>query len=141
MNKNEIYDKIKKTLQSKDEILFAYVFGSFVHRDDYHDVDIAVYLAEDFSKHNLQKFPYGYESILISKLNILIREEVDLVVMNRADITLQQRIINKGISIFSRDVKKQLAYENYIRALYIDGEPLRKIRRYYLAGGNINAGS
>jgi predicted nucleotidyltransferase len=132
MNKSEIIDNITKMLQGNAEILFAYVFGSFVRRDDYHDIDIAVYLKTEFDKNNNIKFPYGYESGLISELNRLVRKEIDFVVMNNADITLQQRIINKGRLLFSKNDRTRLRYENYIRKLYIDAEQLRKVRRYYL---------
>lgn len=139
MNKKVIENKIKQFLFSRPEISFAYIFGSFVQRDHYHDIDVAVYLSDDFNKNDMKKFPYGYESCLISELILLVRKDIDLVVMNNAAIMIQQRIINKGILLFSKDERKQVFYENYIRKLYIDAEPLRKIKRYYLAGNIINA--
>ena len=65
-NKINIEDTIRTFLKNKIEITFAYIFGSFVQKDQYHDIDIAVYLSDDFNKNDFKKFPYGYESILIS---------------------------------------------------------------------------
>jgi predicted nucleotidyltransferase len=139
VNKNVLENKIRKLLFSKPEISFAYIFGSFVQTDHYHDIDLAVYLAENFNKNDMKIFPYGYESLLVSEINLLVRKEIDLVVMNNAEITIQQRIINKGILLFSKDELKRVLYENNIRKLYIDAEPLRRIKRYYFTGKNTNA--
>lgn len=138
-NKINIEDTIRTFLKNKIEITFAYIFGSFVQRDQYHDIDIAVYLSDDFNKNDLKKFPYGYESILISELTLLVREKIDFVVMNNADITLQQRIINKGILLFSKDENYRITYENRIRKLYLDSENIRRIKRKYLNKKILNA--
>jgi len=139
MNKEEIKNKIKDFLSVKPEISFAYIFGSFTEKEQFHDIDTAVYLDKDFDKNDLKKFPYGYESFLISELNLLIRKNIDIVVMNNAEITIQQRIVNKGILLFSKDEPMRIYYENLIRKLYIDAEPLRKIKRYYLSRNTGNA--
>lgn len=132
MNKIEIENRIKDFFSNRPEIIFAYLFGSFINKKHFHDVDAAVYLSKDFNKNDFKLFPYGYESFLLSELNILIRENIDIVVMNNAEILIQQRIINKGILLFSKDDRKRIHYENYIRKLYIDTESLRRIKSYYL---------
>lgn len=139
MNKDEIENKIRKFLFDKTEVTFAYIFSSFIHKDIYHDIDIAAYLSPSFNKNDFEKFPYGYESLLISDLSSLVRKNIDFVVMNNAGILIQQRIINKGILLFSKDERKRISYENYIRKLYIDAEPLRKIKSYYLEKNILDA--
>jgi uncharacterized protein len=139
VNKNEIENKIKDFLSDKAEILSAYIFGSFVKSDNYHDIDVAVYLKKDFNKDDSEKYPYGYQSSLIGELNLLVRKNIDLVIMNNAEILIQQRIINKGVLLFTKDDRSRIIYENYIRKLYIDAEPLRRIKRYYLNKNIINA--
>ncbi len=52
--------------------------------------------------------------------------------MNQADITLQQRIVNNSILLFSRNKFERIHYENMIRKLFIDSENIRKIKRKYL---------
>lgn len=138
-NKINIEDTIRTFLKNKIEITFAYIFGSFVQKDQYHDIDIAVYLSDDFNKNDFKKFPYGYESILISELTLLVREKIDFVVMNNADITLQQRIINKGTLLFSKDEHHRITYENRIRKLYLDSENIRRIKMKYLNKKILNA--
>lgn len=132
MNKNYIEKKIKDHLSHYDEIMIAYLFGSFVKRDYFHDIDIAVYLKKDFDKNDLKKYPFGYESEYNSRLSHLLKTDIDFVVLNNAEILLQQRVINNGKLLFSKDEKYRIHYENYIRKIYLDLEPLRKIQNYYL---------
>jgi len=139
LDKKQIEDKITDYLGRRDEVLFAYIFGSFAERDNYHDIDIAVYLKDDFDKNDFKKFPYGYESGVTADLNLLVRKDVDFVVMNSAEILIQKRIIDRGKRILSKDERKRISYENYIRKLYIDMAHLRNIRRHYLSGKIKNA--
>lgn len=137
--KTHIETEIRKFLQNRSEIIFAYIFGSFIRTDNYHDIDIAVYLDKNFDKNDLKKFPYGYESMLLGKLTDLLREKVDFIVLNNADITLQQRIINKGSLLFSQNDSLRISYENFIRKLYIDSENIRRIKSKYLNNKILNA--
>jgi uncharacterized protein len=132
MNKEEVRNKAAEYLYSREEILSAYIFGSFVNREKYHDIDIAVRLKNDFIKNDLKKFPYGYESYLIAEMTQLLRFDVDIIVMNNAEILIQQRIVNKGITIVSKDEAERIRYENFIRKMYIDTEQLRNIKYFYL---------
>jgi len=131
-DKTEIENKVKHFLYNRPEISFAYIFGSFIQNENYHDIDIAIYLYKDFDKNDFKKFPYGYESNMISELTLLVKKKIDFIVMNNADISLQQRIINKGFLLFSKDDRIRISYENLIRKLYIDSENIRRIKRKYL---------
>ena len=131
--KKEVYSRLKDSLSGRQEIDFAYIFGSFVKSDHYHDIDVAVHLEKNFNPDDYKKFPYGYESNLISDISALLRnDKIDLVIINKAGILIQQRIINTGVLLFERNKYKRISYENYIRRLYIDAEPLRKIKMFYL---------
>ncbi len=132
LEKKQIQNKIAEYLRERDEVIFAYLFGSFVGKEYYHDVDVAVYLSDNFDKNDLKKFPYGYESGMISQLNILVRKNIDFIVMNNAELYIQKKIINEGVLLFSKNERKRINYENYIRKMYIDTAHFRKIRRYYL---------
>jgi predicted nucleotidyltransferase len=131
--KKEVYNKLRNYLQDRQEIDFAYVFGSFTKSDHYHDIDIAIYLVENFNPDNYKKFPYGYESNLIADISALLKtDKIDLVIFNKAGILIQQRIINSGMLLFESNRYKRIGYENYVRGLYNDAESLRKIKMFYL---------
>ncbi len=44
MDKQIIKEKIKKILLESQEIIFAYLYGSFLEREDYKDIDIAIFV-------------------------------------------------------------------------------------------------
>ncbi|MBS3944775.1 MAG: nucleotidyltransferase domain-containing protein [Melioribacter sp.] len=141
MNSNKKY-KIKiitDCLKSKEEVLFAYIFGSFVDKVQFHDIDVAVYLKDDFPKNDFKMFPYGYESGASTELTQLTREKIDFVIMNDVPLTFQKKIIEHGILLFCKNDRIRIYFENYVRKLYIDTEHLRKIRKYYLNKKIINA--
>lgn len=140
MHKDKIKNIITEYLIEKPEIILAYIFGSFFKKNIFHDLDIGIYLSEEFNKNDFNKYPYGYESYLISELSLKVRMKVDVVIMNNSNLLLQQRIINNGILLFSKNDNFRVFYENTIRKNYIDAEPLRKIKSYYLSRKIENAG-
>jgi len=42
--KQKVLEKIKMVLEKDDEIVFAIVHGSFIERDSFRDIDIAVWI-------------------------------------------------------------------------------------------------
>jgi predicted nucleotidyltransferase len=48
-DRKEIERIVKDFLLKKDEIEFAYFFGSIVNSEAFHDIDIAVYLNKNFN--------------------------------------------------------------------------------------------
>lgn len=135
ITKQQIVEKIKNYLGQRKEIKFAYIFGSFVKKEKYRDIDVAVYVSPEFDYNDLSAYPYGYASTLIGELTQIINsDKLDLVIMNRAGIVLLQRIVNNSIVLFASDKYERINYENNIRKEYIDSQNLRVIKRRYLSG-------
>lgn len=92
MQKYNLAD-LKLYLESREEILFAYLFGSLSkgNASPLSDMDIAVYLKEgDFSEKRLEILGYLIE--------IFKTDNIDLVILNTAPLTLRMSIIqNKTI--------------------------------------------
>jgi predicted nucleotidyltransferase len=42
MDKKEAKERISLILDGFEEIDLAYIFGSFLERDDFHDIDVAI---------------------------------------------------------------------------------------------------
>jgi predicted nucleotidyltransferase len=132
-DKEAVVRKLTDFLSQRSEIEFAYIFGSFPASDTFHDIDIAAALVRNNNTEDRNIYPWGYESFMLGQLYGLLKtEKVDFVVINKAGLVLQQRIISKGLLLFDRDIFKRVEYENYIRKSYIDAEHLRKIQLYYM---------
>ena len=83
-------------LQSRPDVLFAYLFGSLAKGKPLplSDIDIAVYLAEGAAIHE-QKM-----GILGKLIEILQTDEIDLVILNKSPLTLcMQTLKNKKVIV------------------------------------------
>ena len=96
MNKKEIIEKVKAILDR--EIIFCYIFGSFLNSENFNDIDIAVYLKEDS--------PYLHDRWYDIRVALKIEREigipVDLIIINRAPDHLIYDI-SKGKVIIDKD--------------------------------------
>jgi predicted nucleotidyltransferase len=132
MNKNKIENTIKKLLD-RPEINFAYIFGSFNSSKKYNDIDIAIYLNQDFNYDNLTIYPFGYESVLLGELCLALKtNNIDLIILNKSDLLLSTRVYNTGKLLFERNRLFRVKVENSVRKEYIDTEFYRKLKSYYL---------
>jgi len=75
-------------LKSREDILFAYLFGSFAKDTAglFSDLDIAVYLSGN-------KFSEKRMEILGDLIDIFKTDEIDLVILNTAPLTLRMKIL------------------------------------------------
>lgn len=116
--KIEVREKIRNYLRGFENILFAYIFGSFIDEDlDYfRDIDIAIYLREPIQDNHL-----NIEITLTAKVAELIgyEYEIDLVLMNNKDISLLANII-EGEVLFIKDEDLWSDYVTYIAMSYND---------------------
>lgn len=115
MEKTHIINIISEELKQKNEILFAYVFGSFVKDDSYKDVDVAIYV-NNFSK---EQNNLWYAISISVELEKKIKKPVDVVLLNK----LPDHIIfevSKGILLFSRDDDLRIDFINYSWKRYFD---------------------
>ncbi len=99
--KKKIISVIKSFLENNDKIIFAYVFGSFVDSEIpfFRDIDIGIYVKDyrdsDWYRYEIE-LPLALESLLD------YRYQIDIAVINTADIFLVKNVIN-GELIFTKD--------------------------------------
>lgn len=77
-NKDQIISKITEFLASREEIVFAYLFGSFLETERFRDIDLAVYLG---SQDRRIKHP-SYEIEMATILERLIKMPVDIIALD-----------------------------------------------------------
>ena len=91
--------RIKEILESRDEILLAMVFGSFVEKEYARDVDIAVYLAYSVNEFKALEYSEKLSREIEKKIGLLI----DVIVLNNVDEGILMRAILKGRKLLVRD--------------------------------------
>jgi len=100
--KQKIISAIKGLLESRAEIVFAYIFGSFTDEDAgfFRDIDIGIYIEDrSFSKrHSLD-----YSINLSLDIERALKDyPVDVVVLNDAQLPLAFRV-TQGILLFNKN--------------------------------------
>jgi predicted nucleotidyltransferase len=115
-NIDDLLPEAFEYLRSEKDILFAYLFGSLVERNvgPLSDVDIAVYLAEKVS------FAEEKLEILGNPGNMLRTDEIDLVVLNKAPLTLRMKILEKKKIIVDKEPFLRHRYESLTMRQYFD---------------------
>lgn len=117
--KEGIIFAIKDKLEKHDEIVFAYVYGSFVDNEMpfFKDIDIGVYVNEIVI---LQKQFIDYTMGLSLEVESLFkRYPVDVVVMNNAALSLLSKI-TQGELLFVRDERLWIDFVTKTWSLYYD---------------------
>ena len=119
-------------LRSHPQILFAYLFGGLARGkpQPLSDVDIAVYLKQD------SNFAECKLDILGQLMDILDTDEIDLVILNTADISLVMNIIKSKEIIVDKNPFERHLFESLMMRKYFDFsfKELNQLRRRYLHG-------
>ena len=121
--KEETISHIKSFLEKYDEIVFAYIFGSFVDPEMpfFRDIDIGVYI-KDYKESDWYKYEIDLPIALETERQY--KYPIDINVINRADIFLIKNII-KGELLFTKDEDFWTDFVVYHGKVYAtDGEHL-----------------
>jgi predicted nucleotidyltransferase len=132
-NLASIVDRLRAALEPSNDVLEAYLFGSVARGNDapHSDVDVALYL-EDAA---LARPGYGIDAEIGADLiRALGRNDVDVVVLNRASPVLYHAVLRDGVRILARDLRATTTREGNAFSRYCDYVPqLRKIEAAYRA--------
>jgi hypothetical protein len=118
-----LFPALKSALEKEEALIFGYIFGSYA-KDRISllsDVDIAVYMDDKIK----DRFDKRLDLIdMITR--ILKTDEVDLIVLNDAPLSMVFQVLKTKKLLFSKDDAKRIEFE--VRAIknYLDTEILRK---------------
>jgi uncharacterized protein YutE (UPF0331/DUF86 family)/predicted nucleotidyltransferase len=108
---NEILEKLEKLkvfLETQENVLAGFLFGSYAkditHRDS--DIDIAIYFKPETNDTEYEEEKsYKGEDELWSEIEKILEIKTDMVVLNRASSTLADSIIKDGKLLVMKDSK------------------------------------
>ena len=117
-------------LQSRSDIDFAYLFGSFGKGKPLplSDVDIAIYLRETVDVHEKKM------EILGVLMNLLETDEIDLVILNEAPLTLKMKILESKTIVVDHSPFLRHRFESLVMREYFDFSVVEKAileRRFF----------
>ena len=105
---------LTELLRNDSDIIFAYLFGGLLRdrRNPLSDVDLGIYIKSTKGLHYLTLFKKVSE--------ILCTDEIDLVVLNSAPISLAGRILQKRKILIDKDPFLRHRYESRILREFFD---------------------
>ena len=135
-NKN-IIEKITNFIKSKEDIRFAYVFGSFalanvsaksrtnveissLNKKNFNDIDMGIYLSKDSTQDTL-----SLELELENELESILHIPIDVRIINYAPLSFQYNVIKTGILIVDNDTDFRVDFEGLTLKKYFDFVHLR----------------
>ena len=106
--------------QQYDEILSVYIFGSFISKRHFSDIDIGIITAMDLNK------TLDFELKLENRLEKLIKYPVDVRILNRAPISFSQNVFRTGRVIIDKNPNMRADFEGRILKQYFDFSPFQQ---------------
>lgn len=127
-SREQVLAAVRAVLESRGEVLEAYLFGSLARGEaqPHSDVDVAVYLDPEARPESA----LGFDSEIAADLmRALGSNRVEVVLLNSAPPLLYHRVLRDGIRILSRDLRATTTREGRALSRFCDYVPqLAKIR-------------
>lgn len=102
-DRQKVTEKIKKVLFSEKEVVFAYIFGSFLSSPTFRDIDIGVYI-ENITKENALDKELEMAKKISETCGLSI-DFIDVKILNFAPSHFLNNIFKNGTMLFSKNKK------------------------------------
>ena len=117
--KGALLDRLRRELMGMEDIVFAYVHGGFVERDEFRDVDVAIWIRDP-------EKAFYYTVDFSAKLEIKFKLPIDVHVLNEAPLSFKYHVFTKGVLLFSKDEDFRRRKLDEVVRKYIDLKQLEK---------------
>lgn len=120
-NRNSLLTVLKEAMEADEDVLFAYLYGSYACGAAFSesDIDIAVYFNPSDIKGYLEK-----EKRILSALIDRVRtDRIDLRILNVMPLVLQHRVFKEGIPILIKDERARIDFETRVMNRFFDLKP------------------
>ncbi|MEW6662702.1 MAG: type VII toxin-antitoxin system MntA family adenylyltransferase antitoxin [Bacillota bacterium] len=121
---DDITKRLAEVLAQDPSVVFAYLHGSFNEKDNFGDIDVAIFLKADSEVNFLR-----YEVRLEESLQKLFPFPVDVRVLNRAPLSFRYNVLKNGRKLVDKDESLRVEFEASTLSRYFDFYPFR---RHYL---------
>lgn len=121
-DRSAVINSLKRALEKRPEVLFAYLHGSFAKDSGFRDIDIALYLKE------VPASPLEYELALEAEfMHAVAGYPVDVRVLNNCPLSFRYHVIKEGIVLIARNDDARSDFQEATLAQYFDFAPFRTL--------------
>ncbi len=121
--KDALISKLRSFFEKREELIFAYIYGSFAEGLAFRDIDVAVYVNEQAVPKD-KALDYGLKISAQGEMEIRV-SHLDVRVINYAPVGLKY-YATKGILLFSKNEELRCDFLENTWKLYFDLLPKRK---------------
>jgi predicted nucleotidyltransferase len=118
--KDKLLMNLKERLKSDDEIIFAYVHGSFINRKLFRDIDVALWL-------KTPHMAFNYTVNFSTKLSMELGLPVDIQILNEAPLPFKHQVFKRGKLLHSKDEKLRIEKVDQTLRNYFDLKQLTEL--------------
>jgi hypothetical protein len=121
MKKEELVSILKEIMERDEEILFAYLYGSYALDANYweSDIDIAIYLKPT----DITEYIKKEQELLTTLIVALHNDHIDLRILNTLPLLLKYRIIKEGIPILIKDELERADFDTGVMNRFFELKP------------------
>jgi len=131
-DRERLIPQIRDVMTSLLPLRVAYVYGSFLTRDDFRDIDIALLVDERCGGGESLSYASRVADALGTALNF--RHECDVRVINDEPVWFQYEVISLGRAVYVRDEDDRIDFETRVLVEYQDIKSMYDLfDREYLA--------
>jgi predicted nucleotidyltransferase len=123
--REQLMSDLKEFFSKKEDVVFAYLFGSIAYNNynSKSDIDVAVFL-----ENKEDKDLFDERINLIVELEKKFKRDVDVVILNSVkDVFLRYVIFREGILLFRKDEEQRINFELRAMREYFDFAPYIKM--------------
>lgn len=108
-----------------DKVVASYLFGSFAlgTYTPLSDIDIAVLFDKDLSQEIVEELE---NEILDGLMKIFKTDEIDLVVLNSAPLSVRYGVLETAKIIYCSNIEKTVDFQTEVVSKYLDIKPYRE---------------
>jgi uncharacterized protein YutE (UPF0331/DUF86 family)/predicted nucleotidyltransferase len=114
--------RLKGRLEKEGEVLFAYVYGSFLEGRPFRDLDVAIWIGDPDRA-------FYYTVDYSAQLEVELKVPVDVQVLNGAPLPFKHHVFTRGRLLLSRDDDLRVRLADEAMRQYMDLQMLREIAR------------
>lgn len=114
----EVMNRLAEELVRDQEVHFAYVYGSFLDSEAFHDVDVGVYVKAEAPERLLT-----LALVLAQRLSERVTLPVDVRILNLAPVSFRYHVLT-GKVLCSRDDSRLATVMEETTSRYLDMAPL-----------------
>lgn len=118
--RSNIIKTIKSSLLNRNDVIFAYLYGSFAEGSMFRDIDLAIFI-EKPEREIESESNFSYE------LTQLTGYPVDVRIINRAPVAFQMSVLRVGILLFNSANDRRTDFIEDVSRRYMDYSHFRNI--------------